>query len=32
MPTVKNKSKSAADTLKYRPISIKPVVTEIFEK
>ena len=32
MLTVKNKSKFAADILNYRPISIMPVVTEIFEK
>ena len=32
MPTVKNKSKSVADILNYRPISIMPVLTKIFEK
>ena len=32
MPTVKNKSTSAADILNYRPISIMPIETKIFEK
>ena len=32
MSSVKNKSKSAADILNYRPFSIMPVVTKIFEK
>ena len=32
MPTVKNKSKPAADILNYRLINIMPLVTKIFEK
>ena len=31
MPTVKNKSKSAADILSYRSISIMPVVAKILK-